>query len=211
MVDIAMKNTSIFSKQDVELVRREVVYKGFFAIEKIQLRHRLFKGGWSPTITRELFVRGASVAAVLYDPKHRLIALVEQFRVGLLDAQASPWCREVVAGMSEPSETDNDVILRELQEEAGISPRHIHFICHYYTSPGGTSERLALYCAIADLSAAGGIYGLPEEGEDIRLQVLKEEDVFAHLYEGQYNNAATLICLQWLLINKQKLHEGNDQ
>lgn len=198
-----------FDKGDIEVLDRGVVYQGFFAIEKLSLRHRLFKGGWSQIIDRELFVRGTSVAAVMYDPKHQLIGLVEQFRIGTMDRQvnseSAPWCREVVAGMAEQGETNDEVMLRELKEEAGTTPQQLIKICDYYSSPGGTSERLALYCAITDLSHAGGIYGLPEEGEDIRLIVLQEDEVFKDLYDGHYDNAATLIGLQWLMMNKQQL------
>jgi ADP-ribose pyrophosphatase len=203
-----MTDKQEFSHDDVKLLTREVVYQGFFAIEKIQLRHRLFEGGWSAPLTRELFVRGTAVAAVIYDPKRCLIGLVEQFRIGVLDDISGPWCREVVAGMAEPNESDAEVMLRELQEEAGITPEVLLPICDYYTSPGGTSERLQLFCAIADLHAAGGVYGLPEEGEDIRMITVPEGEVFSHLYDGQYNNAATLICLQWLMMNKASLLSG---
>lgn len=200
-----MNKEQTFSAQDVEILQRDVAFKGFFSIEKIQLRHRLFAGGWSDPIVRELFVRGTAVAAVIYDPVHDLIGLVEQFRIGLLNDPAGPWCREVVAGMVETGESNDDVVLRELQEEADISPSKLHTICDYYTSPGGTSECLRLYCAIADLRQAGGLYGLPEEGEDIRMSVLPADEVFLHLYDGQYNNAATLICLQWLMMNQDRL------
>ncbi len=200
-----MNDKQKFSREDVKLLAREVVYKGFFAIEKIQLRHRLFAGGWSAPLTRELFVRGTAVAAVIYDPKHQLIGLVEQFRIGVLDDASGPWCREVVAGMAEANESDKEVMLRELQEEAGITPDQLLPICDYYTSPGGTSERLHLFCAIADLRSAGGLYGLSEEGEDIRMITVPEDQVFSELYDGQYNNAATLICLQWLMMNKTSL------
>jgi len=175
-----------FTHDDVELIDRQAVYQGFFKMEKLTLRHRLFAGGWSKPIVREVFVRGQAVAAVLYDPKHQLIGLVEQFRVGVLvdKQQSSPWCYEVVAG---------------------IQPYQLQKICDYFSSPGGTSERLALYCALADLSEAGGLFGLEEESEDIRMLALPEETVFGALYEGQYNNAATLLCLQWLQLHKQTL------
>ena len=205
-----------FSAKDVEILQTDVAFKGFFSIEKIRLRHRLFAGGWSDPIVRELFVRGTAVAAVIYDPEHDLIGLVEQFRIGLLNDPAGPWCREVVAGMVEVGDSNDeqvlanvtllkDTVLRELQEEADVIPSKLHTICDYYTSPGGTSESLHLYCAIADLRHAGGIYGLPEEGEDIRMSVLPADDVFQNIYSGQYNNAATLICLQWLMMNQERL------
>ena len=33
-----------FNRDDVEVVRREELYKRFFRVEKIVLRHKLFKG-----------------------------------------------------------------------------------------------------------------------------------------------------------------------
>jgi ADP-ribose pyrophosphatase len=200
--DESEKNNDLL---EVDIIERSVAYQGFFAIEKVQLKHRLFSGGWSAPITRELFVRGNAVAAIIYDPAHALIGLVEQFRVGLLDSNRSPWCREVVAGMAEAGESDEQVVRRELQEEAGIVPNALYEICEYYSSPGGTNEKLRLYCALADLRQAGGLFGLPEENEDIRFSIFPETEVLSNLYNGDYANAATLICLQWLAANKQRL------
>jgi ADP-ribose pyrophosphatase len=246
------KQKSSFVHKDVEVIGREIVYQGFFKMKKLQLRHRLFEGGWTPTITREVFVRGQAVAAVMYDPDNHLIGLIEQFRVGALskftlgevalddsvvgapstvvvddalqattlndtttvtrsfqkegNAQVnSPWLYEVVAGMTEPGEAPEDVILRELLEEAGMAPDKLMPICQYFTSPGGTDETLVLFCALGDLTQVEGVHGLPGEHEDIRVLILPEQDVFDDLYDGRFNNAATLICLQWLCLNKDKI------
>jgi ADP-ribose pyrophosphatase len=216
------KQSSSFADKDVEVISRDIVYQGFFKMKKINLRHRLFDGGWTPAFTREIFVRGQAVAAVMYDPENKLIGLIEQFRVGALskydlgeialtetvsDAslRESPWLYEVVAGMTEPGESPEDVILRELAEEAGMKPSKILPICQYFTSPGGTDEALVLFCAVGDLTQVEGIHGLAEEHEDIRVLVLPEQEVFESLYNGRFNNAATLICLQWLFINRHKI------
>lgn len=222
---------SSFVDEDVEIISRDIVYQGFFKMEKIQLRHRLFNGGWTPAFSREIFVRGQAVAAVMYDPNNHLIGLIEQFRVGALNMGdlnntqktksssrnessyplsrplSSPWLCEVVAGMTEPGEAPEDVILRELTEEAGMAPDKLLPICQYFTSPGGTDETLVLFCALGDLTQVEGIHGLPDEHEDIRVLVLPEKDVFDDLYDGRFNNAATLICLQWLFINRDKIYE----
>lgn len=194
-----------FSRDDVEIIRREELYKRFFRVEKVFLRHKLFNGGWGREIGRELFIRGEAVAVVLYDPVNDLIGLVEQFRIGAMDEPNGPWCYEVVAGMLEAGETPEEVARRELIEEANVSPYAMEYICNYLSSPGGSDEKLHLYCGLCDLSQAGGIYGLPEEGEDIKMHVLAAEDVFAELLEGAFNNAAALICLQWLQINRPRL------
>lgn len=194
-----------FTNTDVEIIRREEMYKRFFRVEKLFLRHKLFNGEWSEEIGRELFVRGEAVAVVLYDPHRDLIGIVEQFRVGALAEPNGPWCYEVVAGMLEEGELPEDVARRELKEEANVEPYALEYICNYLSSPGGCDEKLHLYCGLCDLSQAGGVYGLPEEGEDIRVHVFAAHEVFARLYSGAFNNAAALICLQWLQLNRSRL------
>jgi len=196
-----------FSRNDVEIIRREEMYQRFFRVEKVFLRHKLFNGGWGKEIGREIFLRGEAVAVVLYDPVHDTIGMVEQFRIGALDESAGPWCYEVVAGMLEAGELPEAVARRELIEEANVEPYAMEYICNYLSSPGGSDEKLHLYCGLCDLSNAGGVYGLPEEGEDIRVHVLAADEVFAELLNGRFNNAAALICLQWLQLNRSRLRE----
>lgn len=200
-----MHKRAAFGLNDVEILRRERVFDGFLKMDRLRLRHKLFDGGWGPELTRELLSRGPAVAAVLYDPVNDLIGLVEQFRVGCLDEPSGPWALEVVAGILDCGGTPEQAMRRELLEEADISPRELRFICDYLSSPGGCDEKLYLYCAVADLSQAGGIHGLETEGEDIRLCIHPAAEVFANLYGGSMNNAATLICLQWLQRHQDSL------
>lgn len=198
-----------FTHDDIEIIGRENLYQGFFRVEKVVLRHKLFAGGWGETIERELFVRGEAVAVVLYDPVLDTIAMVEQFRVGALEEAHSPWCYEVVAGILEEGELPEAVARREIMEETNIVPYAMEYICNYLSSPGGTNEKLHLYCGLCDLSRAGGIYGLPEEGEDIRVRILAANNVFVELLSGAFNNAAALICLQWLQHHRPRLRAQN--
>ena len=199
------KTKAHYDHTSVEILQRQCVYDGFFKMDKLQLRHRLFGGGWSQRVTRELFVRGEAVAGILYDPQNDLIGLVEQFRVGALNQDTGPWCLEVVAGIAEPGETPEEVMLRELKEEANLVPSRLLPICSYLSSPGGSDEKLHLFCAICDLSHAGGIYGLNEEEEDILVRVFATDSVFDTMLEGRTNNAATLIALQWLQWKREDL------
>ncbi|WP_317933333.1 NUDIX domain-containing protein [Halioxenophilus sp. WMMB6] len=196
-----------FSPADVEQLQLRESYRGFFKILTYTLRHRLFAGGWSQPLRRELFERGHAAAALLYDPAHDLIGLIEQFRVGAMAAGINPWCFEVVAGMIDGDDSAESTIRRELIEEAQFIPDRLLKICSYLSSPGGTSERIELYCALGDLSSAAGIFGLDDEAEDIQLHVLPAETVFADLYNERYSNAATLIGLQWLQANRLSLIE----
>lgn len=193
------------STEDVEYLDSQRVYDGFFKLDRIQLRHQLFAGGQGPVLTRELLKRGPAVGAVLYDPKLDAIGLVEQYRIGNRNEQCGPWALEVVAGILDCGGTPEQAMRRELLEESGIEPQALRFICNYLSSPGGTDEKLYLYCAICDLSAGEGLFGLESEGEDIKLRIYRAQEVFNHLYEGRVNNAASLICLQWLQLHHRDL------
>ena len=64
------KIKAIFSGTDVEILERANVKNGFLKVDKIELRHRLFAGGWSDNINRELLVRDEAVGVLLFDPTY---------------------------------------------------------------------------------------------------------------------------------------------
>lgn len=194
-----------YSRQDVQIVKKQDIFAGFFRLAKVQLRHRLFSGGWSAPVERELFEKAEAAAAVIYDPVGDLIGLVEQFRVGMLNSPLGPWSLEGVAGMVEAGESPETLICRELQEEAGIRAYKLLPITAFYPTPGSCNEYVHLYCALCDLSGAGGCFGLADEGEDILFQVYSASEVFDAMLESRTNNAATLIGLQWLQIQRPQL------
>ncbi|MEZ5583680.1 MAG: NUDIX domain-containing protein [Candidatus Competibacteraceae bacterium] len=181
-----------------KLLESSYGYEGFFKLEVHRLQHELFAGGWTPPITRECLERGHAVAVLPYDPLRDEVVLIEQFRIGALHAPSGPWLLEVVAGIIKPGEAKLEVARRETQEEIGCELLDCVPICEYLVSPGGTSENIALYCGWINASQAAGIYGLAEEHEDIRAQVLPRQDALRLLHTGQIVSATPLIALQWL-------------
>lgn len=196
-----------FVAMDAKVVERKSMYKGFFELEELSVRHRLFGGGWSDTFSRELFKRGHAVVVIPYDPRRDQVVLIEQFRVGALADGRSPWLLELVAGIVEEGESDEDVAHREAQEEAGCEIKALEPVCEYWVSPGGTNETIAIYCGWVDTEGVGGIHGLPHENEDIRVEVVSSEVAFAALEDGTINNAASIIALQWLQMNRSRLQQ----
>lgn len=202
-----------FNRDDVQLLAEQASFKGFFQLKTLRLRHRLFDGGWSDDIERELLVRGDAAAVLLYDPLQDAVALVEQFRVGVLGSERaeqqgdSPWLLELVAGMIEPGEAAAGVAKREALEEAAVEVLAIEQIARFYASPGGCDEYLYLFAAKVDLANAGGIHGLEAEHEDIRVHVLPASEFMAMVQRDEINSAFTLIAAQWLQLNHQRLKE----
>lgn len=192
---------------DVEILQREVRYEGFFRMEKYRLRHRLYNGEMSPVLARELFERGHAAAVLLYDPMRDALVVLEQFRIGALEAKGGPWLLEIVAGMIEPGEAPEAVAIREAEEEAGCRILQLEHICDYLVSPGGTSERISLYCGRVDSEGVEGIYGLDEEHEDIRVRTASFAEVWSCYERGELNSASPIIALQWLAMHRQRLQQ----
>lgn len=186
-----------FGAEDVEVVEREQVYRGFFKIERFLLRHRLFRGGWSKLLRRELVRRGDAVGVLLYDPRERVVVLVEQFRIGAIADQ--PWMVELIAGVIEAGESPEEVARREAQEEAGADVDHLQPICSCYLSPGGCDELVYLFYAEVDSTRIDGVHGLAGEGEDIRVVKVHIEEIVEMLEKDRLRNATLIIALRWLL------------
>ena len=200
-----MSSIACFDNKDVTIESVDTVFNGFFKIQQYQFRHALFAGGMSHTISREILERGHAVAVLPYDPITDSVLLIEQIRIGAMATKSSPWLLECIAGMAEGSADYEQVARKEAHEEAGLVLDELHYMTSYLSSPGGTTERLYLYLAKVDLSSAGGIYGLESEGEDIKSHVLSYNDAIARLQSGEIDNAATVISLQWLALNKHNI------
>jgi len=196
-----------FNNQDHQSVLNKRLHDGFFKVDHYQIEHELFAGGRTAKFSRELFERGEASAVLLYDPVKDLVVLTEQYRIGaaLDQQQASPWLLEVVAGMMEVGESAEDVARREAEEEAGCSPDELIPISSYWSSPGGTSEKVHLYCALIDSTGLGGIHGLEHEQEDILVRVIPFDVAYEGIESGEINNAATIIALQWLKLRHKGL------
>jgi len=190
-----------------EILDKEIVYTGFFRMEKYRLRHTLFAGGWSAEINRELFVRGSAVAVLLYDPYTDKVVLIEQFRAGAIVQPDRAWLVEIVAGGIEEGETAVEVAYRESMEEAGCKIQELIVINEFYTTPGGCSERITLFCGKIDSSQVGGIHGLDHEDEDILVRAVDFKDAYIMLENNEIESAIPIIALQWLALNKDKLKQ----
>lgn len=188
--------------KDFVVVEKNVCYQGFFRLEKYHLRHRLFSGEWSALLTREMFERGHAAAVLPYDPVRDEIVMIEQFRPGAIDAPGGPWLLEIVAGMIETGETAEAVVKRESIEESGCIVTDLIPLYDFLVSPGGTTERIALFCGRVNAAVANGIHGASEEGEDIKVHVVSFDTAITLLKSGKITAASAIIALQWLALNR---------
>jgi ADP-ribose pyrophosphatase len=194
------------NENDVETLSDETLYDGFFRMKRYRFRHRLFAGGWSEPIQREVFERDACVAVIPYDAARDRVVLIEQFRPGAMAAgDGAPWVTEIVAGIIEDGETPEQVAIREAEEEAGCAIETLIPITQFYLSPGGSTEYMQLYCGLTDSEGIGGIHGVAGEGEDIRVFTEPLDDALARIATARLRSAFSIVALQWLALHRDQL------
>ena len=196
-----------FGAQDVRILESRVAYSGHFTLRKLTLQHRCFGGGWSEPMVRELFERGDAVGVLPYNPEDDSLVLIEQFRPGAIRGEDSPWMLELIAGVVEAGESDEEVVHREAMEEAGCEVSELVPIATVLPSAGACSEQVRLFCGRVSSAAIGGVHGLQEEGEDILVHSVPRTDALQMLAADRIPNGHTLIALQWLQIHGDALRE----
>lgn len=196
-----------FNHQDMTILREETVYQGHFQLKRITFRHKLFRGGMSGEVVRELLVKGEAAAVIAYDPVKDNVVLIEQVRIGAYAPEkgGSPWLLELIAGMVDEGETPENVAKRESLEEAGLVLHDLRHAMSVWDSPGGANERLHFFLGLVDSTNVGGIYGLAEENEEILVHVVTREQAYQWVKEGKIDNVIAVLGLQWLQLHYHEI------
>ncbi|HET9843286.1 MAG TPA: NUDIX domain-containing protein [Gammaproteobacteria bacterium] len=195
------------NRSDFECASTQTTHKGHYKVKILTLRHKLFSGEYSAWISREFVLVPNSVAVLLYDPRQDLVVLVEQFRVGAIEAtEHGPWLLECVAGYIEKDETPEQAAARETLEEACCKIERLIPITQCYTTPGGCSEMTWIYCGLIDTNITDNVSKPCDEEEDIKKHIIRYEQLMAYKH-NLITNSATYIALQWLSIERDKLRD----
>jgi len=190
---------------DVEILETRLGYGGFFRLDVHRLRHRRFDGAMTDVMVREIFERGNAVAVLPYDPRRDEVLLIRQFLPGAYFGGRSPRPLQIIAGMVEEGESEEQVARREAIEEAGCRIGRLEPAYAFMPSPGGSSERVMVFCAEADLSSAGGIYGVADEHEDIRVEIFPANEAIGLLDAGVIEAGPAVVGLAWFARHHQRL------
>lgn len=188
-----------YNSEEVKIQSREYLFRGFIQVEKVSLQHRLFnQTEYTPILQRELIHRPEAAGVLIYDDAQQKFALIEQFRVGAMDDSDSAWQLEIIAGVLDGDESPESCIRRESLEESGCEIDELEHLFSFYPSAGACSELFHLYTAQAHLPEQGGVFGMPDEGENIQLHLIDYSEVTHLLTNGRLRNAPVIMALQWL-------------
>ncbi len=189
---------------EVSITRSEVGWDGFVKVDLHSFSHRRFDGTMSAPMEREILRKPPAVAMLPYDPVLDEVLIIHQFRIAahLMGRKGNQI--EVPAGMVDPHKDAGEdglraAAVRELSEESGlvVAPEALIAGPSYLPTPGNVAEIIHTYLAPVSLSQAGGIHGLQEEGEDIRVERIAAAEAFAMLERGEIEFGPAVTLLLW--------------
>ena len=152
--------------------------------------------GAKRVLRHEVYHYKHAAALLLYDPQRRVVMLVRQFRVGgYLGGAAQPMI-EVCAGMLD-GDAPEACVLREAFEETGIAISAARHVFDIYTSPGGTTEKIACFVAPYDESDKKGAGGGVDADEHITLIEPSLDEAIAMIESGEICDAKTVALLYY--------------
>jgi len=197
--------------RNVEIRSERCLFDDFFKVDELIVAHERYDGKMSGDERRLVFERGDAAAVLLFDADARSVVLVEQFKPATLigrrrDDPSTPdgWITELVAGMIDAGESADQAVIREAFEETGYRIDNPRLIAKFFSSPGGSSERIFLYCArVSDVQREGRGGGDGEE--DLKVFQLRIDDLFYGLAEGSIDDPKLFIAAYWLKANIDEL------
>lgn len=171
------------------LVEREngsptVVFRG--RVLSVRVDPVIAKSG--PT-TREVVERPNAVAVIAEDDKGSVV-VIQQFRWAV-----QTLLYELPAGLVEPGESALQAAQRELAEETGYVARQWEAVYDCFTTPGYSSERIALFYA-HDL-ALGRPHG--DADEEIAVKLWTPLQVRQYLRQTTTHNGVFVLGVLWWL------------
>lgn len=179
-----------------------VVFDDYFKIKEASILHDTFKGG-QIQVKRKSFERGDSVAVLMYEKDTDSLLFTKQFRYPTVN-NGDGWILEIPAGSMEEGDLPSERAQKEVSEELGYQLHELKLISTFFTSPGGSSERIFLFYAEVtseDKTTMGG--GLVSEKEDIALVKMALSEILKRGISQCFTDAKSLVAVQWFFLNKK--------
>ncbi|HEX4635655.1 MAG TPA: NUDIX domain-containing protein [Rhizomicrobium sp.] len=179
----------------VKLRETKILSDQYYTLRLASFDFQRRDGAWQHQ-RRESYDIGDAAAVLPLDRAHGTVLLIKQFRWPVFEWGYKQLLIEVIAGKLD-GDTPPDCIKKEAMEEAGVTLANPRLVTHCFVSPGAVKERVSLFLADYDSTAArakGG--GHEHEGEDIEVLELLLDDALAMIAHGEIVDMKTVLLLQ---------------
>lgn len=189
----------------VELEPGERLAEGFRPYERFRLRLD-HADGTHDHQERDVLRGGEVVGVIAFDPAREKLVLLRQFRLPAHLATGRGEMVEIVAGGVEAGEDLKEAAARECLEETGLVPRALVQLMRFLPTPGLTDEYAALFLGLVDSERLPERAGMADEVEVTHPFAIGLDDALEALAQGRFANGYLIIALQWLALNRHRLH-----
>jgi nudix-type nucleoside diphosphatase (YffH/AdpP family) len=167
----------------------------YYTLRLASFDYRRGDGQWQHQ-ERESYDLGDAAVVLPYDRVREKVLLIRQFRWPVFESGYKKFLIEAIAGKLD-GDTPLDCVTREAMEEAGVTIANPRLVSHCFVSPGAVKERVSLFLAEYDSTAArakGG--GHEHEGEDITVLEITLDEALAMIASGEIVDMKTVLLLQ---------------
>jgi nudix-type nucleoside diphosphatase (YffH/AdpP family) len=172
-----------------------ILSDNYYVLRKASFDFRRGDGQWQHQ-ERESYDIGDAAAVLPFDAARGKVLLIQQFRWPMFEWGYKQLLVEVIAGKLD-GDTPLDCIIKEAMEEAGVTLSNPRLITHCFVSPGAVKERVSLFLADYDSTAARAKGGGHEcEGEDIIVLEMTLDEALAMVARGEIVDMKTILLLQ---------------
>jgi nudix-type nucleoside diphosphatase (YffH/AdpP family) len=179
----------------VRLHDLKILSDNYYSLRKASFDFQRRDGRWQHQ-ERESYDIGDAAAVLPFDAARDRVVLIKQFRWPLFEWGYKQLLVEVIAGKLD-GDTPLDCIAKEAMEEAGVTIANPRLVTHCFVSPGAVKERVSLFLADYDSSAARATGGGHEaEGEDITVLEMPLKEALAMITRGEIVDMKTVLLLQ---------------
>ena len=201
----------MIKKPAAKILSTESAFNGFhdLMVYRLQPRSLRQKGDWTAPIEREIILCNRSALMLIYIPETDELVMGEQFRMGAyLADEDKAFMLECAAGIVDDGEDTESAAIREALEETGCEVTQTEFIGSYFSSPGVTDEEMFMYCGRAAPGIRDGeVFGIEQEGEEVKVHVLPAEEVRQRLDNKEIRHMMSGLALHWFFNNKDRLRQ----
>lgn len=190
---------------EVALSAPTILGRGFKTYERYEVKIVAEDGPLRQA--RDILRFGRVVAVLPVDLARGRVVLIRQFRLAAHLANRHGNLIEIVAGFVEANETSMQSARRECVEEIGVAPQALVELLTFLTSPGSSDEEITLFLGVIDSSQVPERAGAAAEHEFTRPLVMSIDAALAALESRTVCNGPLIVALQWLALNRTRLHE----
>lgn len=185
---------------EVKVLSCNKVLRQFFDVEETLLQ----MPGTDDPVKRFVVIPKKAVAILVYNAEQDKVILIRQWRIGAIN-EKDQYVLEIPAGVRDGDEDPEKAAQREVMEEVGYRIDRLVPLPNIFTSPGYTTERIAMYYAeVSQKNREQDGGGLADEHEHIEIVELSLAEALKKIETGEIADAKTIIALYWLKLQLVK-------